>query len=120
MEELLKELKGIIKLLDEEKKALTQDDGKRIVKIVATKNEYIDRLSRFKGIDVENDEEAMKLIEEINSKQELNLLLTKQALSFQNSVLESISKNANKLANTYSARGNMENNNRVNLIDQSI
>ena len=120
MAELMKELKSLIELLEEEKQALVQNDGDKVGEIVMTKEEYINRLSQFKDIDIENNEEIMKLIQEIDSLQELNFLLTKQALSYQNSILESISKNANKLANTYSAKGIYEKENSINLIDQSL
>ena len=120
MAELMDELRSLNKLLEEEKQALIQNDGDKVGEIVMTKEEYINRLSQFKGIDIENNKEVMKLIEEINSLQELNLLLTKQALSYQKSILESISKNINKLANTYSSKGSYEKENSVNLIDQSL
>lgn len=120
MKELIKELKSIIQLLKEEKQALIENNGDRVGELVVLKSESIDKLVKFKGMDVENNKEAMKLIKEINSLQEINLLLTKQALAFQNSILESISKNVKKVSNTYSAKGNYELKNNVSLIDQSV
>ncbi len=120
MEELREILEGLIQLLKEEKDSLVQNDGNRVKEIVLEKERYIDRISEFKGMDIERDREIMGLIEEINSLQELNLLLTNQALSYQNSILESILNNVNGLANTYSANGNYEKENNINLIDQSV
>lgn len=117
---LINNLKNIIKLLEEEKEALVSNDADHVAEIVMKKNELINNLSAFKGMDIENSREAMKLIKEINQMQELNLLLTKQALSYQNAILESISQNLNNFANTYSSKGTYEKANNVNIIDQSV
>lgn len=123
MKELIKKLKALIKVLEEEKEALIKNDGEKIVHLVKVKSEYTDALIEFKGLDIENDETAMKLIGKINDLQEINMLLTKQALAYQNAILESISKNINninKSSNTYSSKGSYESKNNINLIDQSI
>lgn len=117
---LISNLKNIISLLEQEKTALVNNDVDEVAKIVNKKNEQIEKLGAFKGMDVENFKEAMDLIKEINSMQELNLLLTRQALSYQNAVLESISQNINNLSNTYSSKGTYENVNSINIIDQSV
>ena len=117
---LINNLKNIISLLDEEKKALVNNDVDKVTEIVNKKNQLIEKLGAFKGMDVENSKEAMDLIGRIDSMQELNLLLTKQALSYQNAVLESISQNINNLSNTYSSKGTYENANNINIIDQSV
>lgn len=117
---LINNLKNIISLLEQEKTALINNDVDKVTEIVNKKNELIEKLGAFKGMDVENFKEAMDLIKEIDSMQELNLLLTKQALSYQNAVLESISQNINNFANTYSSKGTYENTNNINIIDQSV
>lgn len=119
-QELFNNLKSIIKLLNEEKEALIQNDGHKIEEIVEKKNEYVKKLPYFKGVDIENNNKIMNLVQEINSLQELNLLLTKQAISFQDSLLESISKNLHKISNTYSAKGDYQCKNNINLIDQTV
>lgn len=118
--ELLSNLNSLFKLLKEEKQALIQNQGHKLSEIVEKKNEYIEKMSHFKGLDIENNRKIMDLIYEINLLQESNLLLTKQAISFQDSLLESISKNLHKISNTYSAKGNYQCNNNINLIDQTI
>lgn len=120
LNELYNQLKSIIKLLHEEKEALLHNEGFKIAEIVEVKNSYIEKLSLFKGIEIEKNEKAMGFIKEINSLQEVNLLLTNQALSFQNVLLESIAKNVRSMSNTYSAKGNYESANNIGLIDHSV
>lgn len=118
--EFVNHLKLIIKLLQEEKQTLLYSDGHKVAEIVELKNNYIEKLSEFKGLDIEDNKKAMMLIEEINSLQEVNLLLTKQALAFQNTLLESIAKNVQNLSNTYSAKGNYESKSSISLVDHSV
>jgi len=113
-------LKTIIKLLKEEKQCLIHSDGNKVAEIVEFKNKLVEKLPEFKGLDIKNNKKAMTLIEEINSLQEINLLLTKQALAFQNTLLESIAKNVQSMSNTYSAKGNYESNSPISLVNQSI
>ena len=117
---LISDLKGLLRTLYEEKEALLDSDGHKVADIVEIKNDYIEKLAKYKGLDIENNKKAMEIIEEINSLQEVNLLLTKQALSYQEVLLESISKNIKSASNTYSAKGNYESENKVSLIDQSV
>ena len=120
LQEFYSHLKSILKLLQEEKDALLHNDGFKIAMIVESKNEYIEKLSQFKGLDINENKKAMGLIEEINSFQEVNLLLTKQALSFQNVLLESIAKNVHNMSNTYSSKGKYGKLNDIGLIDHSV
>lgn len=113
-------LKTMENLLVKERSALIGNDVEEVSEIVNKKNEIIQQMHIYKGMDIKNFKEAMDLIEEINSMQELNLLLTKQALSFQNALLESISKNMNNFSNTYSSKGAYETMNNINIIDQSV
>ena len=115
---LASNLKELIKLLKEEKEALIKNDGEKIAKLVETKSNYIEMLVEFKGLKMENNEEIIALVREIDSLQEVNLLMTKQALSYQNAILESIAKNV-RTNNTYSSKGNYDSKD-INIIDQSI
>ncbi|MGO1468780.1 MAG: hypothetical protein ACTHW2_02025 [Tissierella sp.] len=115
---LIKHLESIFKLLEEEKKVLIENDGDALFDIIKQKDNYIKDLEKFKGSDLE-DEKIKKLIEEIDSLQEINLLLTKQALSFQENFLESLSK-ASKNSNTYSNVGNYEKNSSVNIVEKEV
>ena len=71
-------------------------------------------------MDIQNNKEAMDLVQEIDRLQELNLLLTNQALSYQTALLETISNNLNNFSNTYSSKGKYETRNDINIIDQSV
>lgn len=117
---LVSDLKKILRLLQKEKKALIANDIEKLTEIINNKNESIERLAAYKGMDVKNIKEAMDIIGEINSIQELNLLLTKQALSFQEAILESISTNVNNASNTYSNKGKYESAKEISLIDHSV
>lgn len=119
-QELLGLLKSIEDLLEEEKKALLENNGEKVAEIVQQKNKCIDRLSEFKGMNMDKNQKIVSLIEEINTKQELNLLLTQQALDYQNALLESISQNMKNESNTYSSKGNYRKKKSINLIDQSV
>ncbi|HLS52521.1 MAG TPA: hypothetical protein VK031_00980 [Tissierellaceae bacterium] len=117
---LVNKLNLLVSLLKEEREALIKSDGDKVAEIVKKKENIIEDLSTFKGLDIREDKIIMELIKEIDSLQEMNLLLTKQALSFQNALLESISKGVKASLNTYSAKGNYESNNKTGLVDQSV
>jgi len=120
MQELIGELKGLVKVLYDEKEALLDNDGHKVAEIVEIKNDYIEKLRSFQGLDIVNNSKAMSLVEEINSLQEINLLLTKQALSYQDVLMESIAQNVKNLTNTYSPNGNNNTSSSINFIDQSV
>ena len=118
--ELNNHLKIIYNLLIKERVALINNDVEKISEIVEQKNEQIEELKKYKGVGIKNFKEVANLIEEINSMQELNLLLTNQALSYQNALLESISHSVNNIINTYSSNGKYETKNNMSIIDQSV
>lgn len=120
IENLIKELKALTGILYEEKEALLNNMGHEVAEIVEKKKEYIERLAEFKGLDIESDDRAMTLISQINQLQETNLLLTKQALSYQEVLIESIAKNINSTHSTYSQKGGFNKPSSINLVDQSV
>ena len=121
--DLCNHLNSLLKLLEEEEEALIHNDVSKISELVEKKNEYVEVLSQYSlsQNDViptaEEKSQLVKLVEEINSIQETNLLLTKQSLSYQNSLLEAISKNIQNTSNTYSAKGDYQKSNNIGLID---
>lgn len=117
---LLEMLETIYDLLEKEKDALINNDVDKISEIVEKKVVQIEKLEEHKGIDTNNNQEVVKLIKEINSLQELNMLMTRQAMSHQNVLLDNISKNIYNLTNTYSSQGKYESTNNVTIIDQSV
>lgn len=116
--EFVKHLESILRLLKKEQKFLERNDGDALLEIIEQKDLYIKGLEKFKGIDLD-DEKIMNLIGEIDSLQELNLLLTRQALSFQENFLASLKKAA-KNSNTYSNIGNYEKNSSTNIVEKEI
>ena len=120
VQDLNNHLKQIVTLLNEEKQALLQNQGDKIFKIIESKNTLIEGLSQFSGIDIGKNEKLINLVEEISSLQEINLLLTKQAISYQDMLLESISQNIQSNSNTYSAKGSYESTNDMSLINKKV
>lgn len=120
VQELIEVLKKLKNLLYDEKEALLKNDGHKIAEIVELKNDIIEDLKKLKVIDVSNNESVLELVKEIDSIQETNLLLTKQAIGYQEMLIESIAKNVKNLSNTYSAKGGYKAENNVNFVDQSI
>lgn len=131
-QDLYNYLNSLLKLVKEEKEALIHNDALKVAEIVEKKNEFIEKLSNNtenfniipnSGPVIPNAVEGtslLKLIEEINSIQETNLLLTKQSLSYQNVLIESIAKNLQNLSNTYSSKGSYQKSNNIGLIDQEV
>lgn len=117
--EFNRDLRVLLRILSNEKKALISNNADKIVQLVEKKTEFVDKLDKYKGLDIATDEEAMKLIAEINEIQETNLMLTKQAHSYNEVLMDSIAKNINK-NNTYSPYGSSNKSNNVNFIDQSV
>ena len=127
--DLYNHLDSLLKLLQEEKEALIHNDVVKVSKIVEKKNEYIEKLAVSSTILEEAKDvipstvevsPLLQLINEIKIIQETNLLLTKQSLSYQNGLLESISKSIQNTSNTYSAKGNYQRINNIGLIDQEV
>lgn len=116
--DLQKHLESIIELLKMEKEVLIKNDGDALIEILNEKSIYIEELEKFKGTDL-NDKKTMDLIGEIDSLQELNLLLTRQAASFGENFLESLSKAA-KNSNTYSNSGAYDKNKTTNIIEKRV
>lgn len=130
--EIYNHLNSLLKLLQEEKEALIHNDVLKVAELVEKKSELIEKISKLEVIPAPAEESAhviptvveesplLKIINEINSIQETNLLLTKQSISYQNVLLESISKNIQNMSNTYSAKGNYQKANNTYLYDQEV
>ncbi len=130
--EIYNHLNSLLKLLQEEKEALIHNDVLKVAELVEKKSELIEKISKLEVIPAPVEESAhviptvveesplLKIINEINSIQETNLLLTKQSISYQNVLLESISKNIQNMSNTYSAKGNYQKANNTYLYDQEV
>ncbi len=111
-------LESIVELLKEEKEALILTDGKRITEIIEKKNQFIKILLDFRGKEIDKDNLIKELIREIESLQELNLLLTKQALSFHKDIMAGIAKTLEQ--DTYSSKGSYKQPKNIGIVDRSI
>ena len=117
---LVAALKELVKILGEEKNVLIKSDAITLEKIVVKKNELIAKIDAEKKSGVVADEEVRVLGTEIQRLQEINLLLTKQSLAYQEEILKALAKSNTSKFNTYSAKGSMTNEKEVRLIDQSV
>lgn len=113
-------LEKLSKILKEEKEALIKNDGTKVQEIVDKKTILVEKIEEYKGGISKEDKEIIAIKEEIDSLQELNLLLTKQALNYQKSLLESIASNVKKVSNTYSNRGEYGKSESINLVNQKV
>lgn len=113
-------LKDLLKILKEEKEVLVKNDALSLEKIVARKNEIVTIIREEQEKGVLPDEAVRSYAMEIEKLQELNQLLTRQALSFQEEIFKALSKNTAVKHNTYSKEGSMNRTKEVSIIDQSV
>ncbi len=113
-------LKDLLKILKEEKEVLVKNDALSLEKIVVRKNEIVTIIREEQEKGVLPDEAVRSYAMEIEKLQEVNQLLTRQALSFQEEIFKALSKNTAVKHNTYSKEGSMNRTKEVSIIDQSV
>lgn len=113
-------LKELLKILKEEKEVLLKNDAASLEKIVTRKNEMVAIIREEQEKGVLADEAVRSYALEIEKLQEVNHLLTRQALSFQEEIFKALSKNTAVKHNTYSKEGSMNRTKEVSIIDQSV
>lgn len=113
-------LKNLLKILKEEKEVLLKNDALSLEKIVTRKNEMVAIIREEQEKGVLADEAVRSYAMEIEKLQEVNQLLTRQALSFQEEIFKALSKNTAVKHNTYSKEGSMNRTKEVSIIDQSV
>lgn len=113
-------LKDLLKILKEEKEVLVKNDALSLEKIVARKNEIVTIIREEQEKGVLPNEAVRSYAMEIEKLQEVNQLLTRQALSFQEEIFKALSKNTAVKHNTYSKEGSMNRTKEVSIIDQSV
>ncbi|WP_414839020.1 flagellar motor switch protein [Carnobacterium sp. TMP28] len=106
-------------VLLEEKEALIKNDSARVLTAIAEKETFIDSLPTLDTTGL-NKEEYVKIVAEIKELQETNLLLTKQALRYQEKMMEAITDSAKTSGSTYSKNGQYSAEKRATIIDQSL
>ena len=112
-------LKELLKILKEEKEVLLKNDAASLEKIVTRKNEMVAIIREEQEKGVLADEAVRSYALEIEKLQEVNHLLTRQALSFQEEIFKALSKNTAVKHNTYSKEGSMNRTKEVSIIDHS-
>ena len=120
MDEFKEVLAKLIDVLEKEKEALISNNNEDIFDLIEEKNNFINTLKDFKGLDIKESKEIMSLIGEINELQEVNLILTKQALNYQNSFINAINKQVENMPDTYSSNGSKKRESSISLVDQSV
>lgn len=119
MKGLIKLLESMVIILDEEREILINNDGDKLVDVVKKKNNFIKELEEYKGIDLSENKEVVSLIEEINSLQETNLVLTNQAINYNNLFLDALNDMTDDRTSGYSKDGKIAKS-KKNIIDQSV
>lgn len=86
-------LRQFIRLLKQEQKFLIADDGAALTELVPKKADFVPLFEQYAGAIGTTTKE---LIQEIQELQETNLLLTQQALAYQQKIMETIQKSLAK------------------------
>ncbi|EJF02228.1 hypothetical protein [Liquorilactobacillus mali] len=110
-------LGSFVKLLKKEKNYLIKDDGESLTDLLPEKEGFVEILKEYQG-DV--SEKARELITEIKAQQEENLLLTRQAIGYQNMLMGAVKKNLSSPAGTYSKGAQVYAQPRTNFVDEEI
>ncbi|WP_313468934.1 flagellar motor switch protein [Carnobacterium sp.] len=118
-QEVFETLKEFKKVLLAEKTALIENDSTKVVELVEKKQGFLEKLPKLNPAGLKK-EELSGIVEEIKQLQQTNLLLTKQALQYQETIMEAITKGVKKSSTTYSKKGNYTAAEQASLIDQSL
>lgn len=105
--------------LKREKAALMANDSSAFEKIVAEKQEFLKQLDEASFEDC-NRLAIEKEVSEITELQECNVLLTKQAISYHDSILDALTDGTEKKSRTYSKKGQLSPSKNVGLFNQSV
>ncbi|MPM30942.1 hypothetical protein SDC9_77495 [bioreactor metagenome] len=105
--------------LKREKQALMANDSIAFENIVTAKQDFLSRLEEasFEGCSrVAIEQEVL----EIKELQECNVLLTKQAISYHDSILDALTDGMEKSSRTYSKKGQLSPSKMAGLFNQSV
>lgn len=106
-------------LLLDEKDALIKNDSAKVKALVEQKQTFLDILPTLKTEGLKK-EDLVEVVEDIKNLQQTNLILTEQALQYQETMMEAITKGVNKGGSTYSKQGDYSATQQANIIDQSL
>lgn len=91
-------LRQFIKILKREQKMLINDDGEALNELVPQKEDF---LPVFNGYTGELGQQTQQLIKDVQELQQTNLLLTQQAIAYQQKMMETIQHSLEKKETTY-------------------
>lgn len=112
-------LEKMIQILQSEKDALIQNDGKQVEKLLVMKEDFVkDFEQHAEDIAVPMDKEILVLVQEIKELQETNLILTKQAMNYAETFISAFQKAAQKDI-TYSDKATTGNG-KSSILNQSL
>lgn len=120
MKSLINLLTSMTDLLIEEKEALINNDGDRINDIVSQKNIFIKELEKYGGKNLSKDREVVRMIKEIDQLQETNLMLTNQAMAYNNLFLDALKDITKDRTSGYSKDGKLAETRNKSIVDQSV
>lgn len=120
LNKLISILKNLVSVLEIEKLALINNDGEKILEIIETKVRITDEIQEIGPVNPMEDSRVIDLIEQINELQETNLLLTKQALKYQEVMMESIAKNLTSASRTYEQKGSYNKEQSIGLVEHTV
>lgn len=92
-------LRRFLRILNKEKTILMKDQADKLAEVVAKKEEFVDVFDNYQA---EITPEIRDLISQIQAQQAENLLLTQQAMSYQNMLMTTIKDNMKPVSGTYS------------------
>lgn len=112
-------LMALKETLKREKEALMANDSTVFEAIVTEKQDFLVRLEEasFEGCSRVAIEQE---VHEIKELQECNLLLTKQAISYHDSILDALTDGMEKKSRTYSKKGQLSPSKMEGLFNQSV
>lgn len=113
---MIRVLTAFYRLLKKENKALIRDEGEKLEAIVQQKECYVDRLEYSGNVTAEIKE----WIQKIQFLQEENLLLTQQAISYQQAFMDAIQHELKKERTAYQRTAYTQAAGSAAIIDQRI
>ncbi|MDN2453727.1 flagella synthesis protein [Lactobacillus sp. UCMA15818] len=115
--EFERHLGNFVKLLKKEKDYLIKDDGESLTNLLPEKEVFVKVLEGYQG---NISEKVRELITVIKTQQEENMLLTRQAIGYQEMLMTAVKKNLSSPAGTYSKGAQVYAQPRTNFVDEEI
>lgn len=112
-------LKEFKQVLIEEKEALIKNDSAKVVAVIAEKETFMEVLPTLDMSGLKK-EDLSGIVTEIKNLQETNLLLTQQAVQYQEKMMEAITNSVKTSNTTYSKSGSYSAEKQATIIDQSL